>query len=151
MHRPTRRKSGWSGTAGDLGWSIQATGEPMRRKRLKHNAHILCDMFHGWRLMNCWDRILALGSGILEIDALSAECTFNGQPIESLTIAEELRLWLRDDLAAQGIPLTAIRSARLEVQLELPDTWPHCSQIIESRSKIETDDNVYAWPPATNP
>jgi hypothetical protein len=122
----------------------------VRRKRLKHNAHILCDMFHGWRLINCWDRIQALGSGTLEIDALSAECKFNGQPIESLTIAGELRHWLRNDLAAQGVPLTAIHSARLEVQLHVLDTWPHCQQMT-SRSEIVTDEQIYAWPPATNP
>jgi hypothetical protein len=105
-------------------------------------------MFHGWRQFNCWDRLLALGRGTLTIDALSGECVFNGQPIESLTIAEELRLWLRDDLAAQGVPLTAIRSARLEAQLDVTDRLP---QILESRSEIVTDDKTYVWPPATNP
>jgi hypothetical protein len=119
----------------------------MRRKRLKHDAHVLCDMFHGWRSMDCWDNIQALGCGTLEIDVLSASCTFNGQPIESLAIAEELRLWLRDDLAAQGVPLTAIRSARLEIQIDISDKW---LQRMRSRSEIVTDEKTYVWPAATN-
>jgi hypothetical protein len=93
----------------------------VRRKRLKHNAFILCHMFCGWRLVNSFDRLVALGSGTLEIDALTAGCRFNGEPIESLSIAWELHHWLRDDLAAQGLPVEDIRSARLVARLELSE------------------------------
>ena len=137
----------------------------MRRKRLKHNAFILCHMFCGWRLVNCYNRLVALGSGTLEIDALTAECRFNGAPVEPLSIAWELHHWLREDLAAQGLPVEVVRSARLAARLDLSEVAPQarvtqaahfgprgqhvsgptfhrCS--IACRSELATDDAVYA-------
>jgi len=96
----------------------------VRRKRLKHDAFILCHMFCGWRLVNCYARLAALGSGTLQIDALTAGCRFNGMPVEPLSIAWELHHWLREDLAAQGVPVEAIRSANLDVRLEFAEVAP---------------------------
>jgi hypothetical protein len=96
----------------------------VRRKRLKHDAFILCHMFCGWRLVNCYGRLVALGSGVLDIDVLTAQCRLNGQPVEPLPIAWELHHWLREDLAAQGVPIEAVRSARLEVRLEFSEVAP---------------------------
>ncbi len=33
----------------------------MRRKRLQHDADVLCQMFCGWRLVYSYDRLLQLG------------------------------------------------------------------------------------------
>jgi hypothetical protein len=96
----------------------------VRRKRLKHDAFILCHMFCGWRLIICYARLAALGSGTLEIDALTAGCRFNGEPVEPLSIAWEWHHWLREDLAAQEVPVEAIRSAKLEVRLEFAEAAP---------------------------
>lgn len=96
----------------------------MRRKRLKHNAFILCHMFCGWRLINSYNRLVALGSGTLDINALTAGCRFNGEPIEQLSIALELQHWLLEDLAAQAVPVEAIRSADLEVRLAFAEVAP---------------------------
>ncbi len=136
----------------------------MRRKRLKHNAFILCHMFCGWRLVNCYDRLVALGSGTLQINALTAECRFNGEPVEPLSIAWELHHWLREDLAAQRLTIEEIQSARLDARLELSlvarrarvtraahfgadrqhvsgPMFHRCS--IACRSELATDDTVY--------
>lgn len=118
----------------------------MRRKRLKHSASVLYSMFLGWRLINCEDRIQALGPGRLEIDVLSVDCTFNGQPIESLSIAWELHHWLRNDLASQCIPVDTICSARLEVQLAFSEVGRRDWCTMECRSEIATDETAYIWP-----
>lgn len=93
----------------------------MRRKRLKHAADILCQMFCGWRLINCKPELVRLGSGVLEIDALSGSCLFDGRPIPELSIAVELREWLEGDLAAHNIPAEALSRARLTARLSFDE------------------------------
>ena len=89
----------------------------MRRKRLQHVADTMCQMFCGWRLIGSKPNLVDLGSGTLEIDAITGECLFAGRIIEQLTIAEEIREWVRDDLAANEIPVVALNRARLTVNL----------------------------------
>jgi hypothetical protein len=76
-------------------------------------------MFCGWRLINSYQDIERLGSGVLSIDALSGACTFNGSSIAQLSIGGELFVWLRKDLSSHGIPAESLRQARLEVELRL--------------------------------
>ena len=89
----------------------------MGRKRLQHVADTMCQMFCGWRLIGSKPNLVDLGSGTLEIDAITGECLFAGRIIEQLTIAEEIRAWVRDDLAANEIPVVALNRARLTVNL----------------------------------
>ena len=89
----------------------------MRRKRLQHVADTLCHMFCGWRLINSYRDLERLGSGLLSIDALSGQCSFNGSPIEQLSIAYELSAWLREDLSAHAIPVECLRRAQLQAEL----------------------------------
>ena len=89
----------------------------MRRKRLQYLADTMCQMFCGWRLIGSKPNLVDLGSGTLEIDAITGECFFAGRIIEQLTIAEEIRAWVRDDLAANEIPVVALNRARLTVNL----------------------------------
>jgi len=91
----------------------------MRRKRLNHAAENLCSIFCGWRLTNSFAEIQALGSGTLDIDALSAHCSFNGGSVEPLSIAFELQAWLARDLEAHNIPPSALKEAVLQVSIEL--------------------------------
>jgi hypothetical protein len=76
-------------------------------------------MFCGWRLANSFRSLASLGSGILQIDALRGSCQFRGEPIGELSIAGELRCWLREDLAASGIPPEKLSHASLTAQLTL--------------------------------
>jgi hypothetical protein len=93
----------------------------MRRKRLKHAADILCQMFCGWRLINCKPELVGYGSGVLEIDVLTDGCCFNGQPIAELPIAVELMEWLKEDLAAHRIPIEALSCAKLKAHLSFTE------------------------------
>ncbi len=136
----------------------------MRRKRLKHCADTLCHMFCGWRLANSYADIEMLGSGTLEINALTGEVTFNGEPTKALAIAGELHHWLAKDCIANDIALSELCSATVVVQLELrkidwkqrktADRWfdqkgkeivrrriNQC--VIDCRAIIETDDYAY--------
>ena len=89
----------------------------MRRKRLQHAADTMCQMFCGWRLIESKPNLLNLGSGTLEIDAITGQCHFQGKSIGQLTIAEEIRAWLQQDLAACKIPISMLTGAHLAVKL----------------------------------
>jgi hypothetical protein len=89
----------------------------MRTKRLQHVADTMCQMFCGWRLIGSKPNLVNLGSGTLEIDAITGQCFFQGQIIAQLAIAEEIRAWMQDDLAANKIPVAALTVARLSVKL----------------------------------
>jgi len=89
----------------------------MRRKRLQHAADTICQMFCGWRLIESKPSLLKLGSGTLEIDAITGQCRFDGKTTGQLSIAEEIRAWLRRDLESNEIPIAALTGARLAVEL----------------------------------
>jgi hypothetical protein len=127
----------------------------MRRKRLQHVADTMCQMFCGWRLIGSKPNLVNLGSGTLEIDAITGQCSFQGQIIDQLTIAEEIRAWIQADLAANRIPVASLTGARLSVKLSFSEVpWnKHTRQIFYSdegsvrtekmnRCTIECDSNV---------
>src|SRR2546430_1420326 len=87
----------------------------MRRKRLKHQADILCHMFRGWQLLGDYRTLTELGSGTLEINFLNEACRHNAKPIPTLSIVQAVSPWWRNDLAANNIPLDDIQEARLDV------------------------------------
>jgi hypothetical protein len=120
-------------------------------------------MFCGWRLINSKPELVKLGSGTLSIDALTGNCYFNRQPIEQLSIAVELREWLKDELTTNRIPLESISRAHVKAELslsEIPwssrtineqffdhgkhvktDRMHRC--IIECESEVTTDETRY--------
>lgn len=91
----------------------------MGRKRLNHAAETFCAMFCGWRLSNSYVELQTLGSGVLDIDVLELECSFNGNPIGLMPIAYELNGWLLDDMEKHNIPIAELSSALLSVVIEL--------------------------------
>lgn len=103
----------------------------MRRKRLKHVAQNLCQMFCGWRLVNSYRDLERLGSGTLVIDALDGSCTFDGEPTRPTAIAGELQAWLEEDLRKTKIPATALRSARVTATLGLSS--------VDARDRLTSD------------
>jgi hypothetical protein len=77
----------------------------------------MCQMFCGWRLIESKPNLVNLGSGTLEIDAITERCLFQGKSIDQLKIAEEIRAWLRQDLATNKIPIAMLTGAHLAVKL----------------------------------
>jgi hypothetical protein len=122
----------------------------------------MCQMFCGWRLTGSKPNLVDLGSGTLEIDAITAQCSFQGKSIRQLTIAEEIRAWMHDDLATHNIPLKALTSAHLSVKLSFSVVPWSASKteifysggkavrtekmnrcVIECHSQVSTDKVVY--------
>src|SRR6202045_5267166 len=89
----------------------------MRGKLLQHAAETMCQLFCGWRLIESKPNLLKLGSGTLEIDAITGQCIYQGKATGQLTIAEEIRAWLQQDLATNKIPIAALTGAHLAVKL----------------------------------
>jgi len=134
----------------------------MRRKRLQHVADTMCQMFCGWRLSRSKPNLVSLRSGTLEIDAITGQCVFQDESIGPLEIAEEIRAWMRDDLAANKIPVATLTSARLSVKLSFSVVpWSQPTReifyseggavrtenmnrcVMECDSSITTDEAVY--------
>jgi hypothetical protein len=67
----------------------------MRGKRFQHIADTMCQMFCGWRLVGSKPSLVNLGSGTLNMDAITGQYLFNGKKIAQLTIAEEIRAWIQ--------------------------------------------------------
>lgn len=134
----------------------------MQRKRVQHIADTVCQMFCGWRLIASKPNLLKLGSGTLEIDAITGQCIFQDKAIGQLTIAEEIRAWLHQDLATNKIPVAALTGAHLSVKLSFSVVpWNESTTeifysdgkairtekmnrcVIECDSKVTTDRSVY--------
>jgi len=75
-------------------------------------------MFCGWRLDASRQLLIELGSGTIEIDLLSGDCSFNGTAIPQVSVAADLRNWLRGDLNANDIPLEGLTRASLRADLQ---------------------------------
>jgi hypothetical protein len=73
-------------------------------------------MFGGSRRIFSTPRLVELGTGILEVDALTGKARFNGTSIQPLAIAAELRARLEGDLAEHGIPKSRVREATVRVE-----------------------------------
>jgi hypothetical protein len=89
------------------------------KKRLKNSADVACQMFCGWRLTASKNRLVELGSGLLEIHLLTGECFFEGISVNSVAIGTELQLWFGKELAAQKIRPEAIVTATLKANIQL--------------------------------
>ncbi len=120
-------------------------------------------MFCGWRLIDSKPDLVKFGSGRHTIDVLTGKCFFEGKEIPKLSIAEELRLWLKEDLLSHNITPDALVSAKLNANLTFSaiawsektgneqffdhgnpvqtDTMHRC--VIECDSEITTDETIY--------
>jgi len=73
-------------------------------------------MFCGWRLISSKPKLVKLGSGTLEINALNRDAAFSGREIP-LPIADEVSAWLQKELLAHHTPTKGILHARLAAKL----------------------------------
>src|SRR5580704_13501743 len=89
----------------------------MRKGNRQNVAHNMCQMFCGWRLVGSKPNLVKLGSGILEIDAISGNCLFQGRNIDQLTIASELCASVQHHLGATKTQIATLTGARLVVTL----------------------------------
>ena len=90
-----------------------------REKCLQDLANTLCQMFCGWRLTESKPILVELGSGAVEIDALTGECTFRNMPMPQLPIAKDLVALVENKLAFRRISSADVTRARLVANLSL--------------------------------
>jgi hypothetical protein len=109
----------------------------MRPKKLQGIANTICHVFCGWRLISSKPILVKLGSGILDIDALTGHCTFNDKRIEQLPIAEEIRFCFQHALSASKISITDVSSAHVTSKLSFSNVpWnEQTKEIFYSRGK----------------
>tara|TARA_R110001592_G_scaffold321040_1_gene599486 strand:- start:36 stop:431 length:396 start_codon:yes stop_codon:yes gene_type:complete len=81
--------------------------------------------------MNSYSEIVELGSGELEIDALTGDCKFEGRAIDQLIIAGALCSWLNDDLATHSIDPSKLLGASVLAKLKL--------STITSKKRVTSD------------
>jgi hypothetical protein len=94
-------------------------------------------MFCGWRLIGSKPSLVDLRSGTLGINAITGQCFFQGQIIGPLTIAEEIRIWMQDDVAANKIPVEALTGAQLTVKLSFSIVpWSDSGETFYSEGKV---------------
>ena len=118
----------------------------MQRERLQQIADTMCQMFCGCRLTGCKSSLVRFGSGTLEIDTMTGECSFDGTSIGQLTIAEEIRAWIYDYLATNGIPAQTLTGARLSVKLLFSGVLRRSGplkEIYSTREKAVQAGNMY--------
>jgi hypothetical protein len=89
----------------------------MHEKTMQHVADILCQMFCGWRLIASKPMLVELGSGTVEIDALTGQCTFQNKPTPQLPIAEDLLAWTKEELTSHHIAVAGVIRARIAAKL----------------------------------
>ena len=148
----------------------------MRRKRFKHMAQNMGQMFCGWQAASDYGAIAKLGTGILKINVLSRECYFNDKSIQPLIIAMVLQKWMEEDCARINIDYKMFQKAQLIVKLQLShikekdeniltnqgfnlygdgmvtDNWNRCDFLCESMIQNENDyyqsnyQSTSAWP-----
>ena len=121
----------------------------MRRKRFKHQAYVLCQMFCGWQLYADYDHLVRLAKGDLHINVLTTECYHNGTSIESLEMASVLNMWLIDDMRSHNIPIESVDEATLDVSFQVsrnPKSRKGVTTIdknLDCKGKIRSGDDVY--------
>lgn len=86
----------------------------MRRARFKHCAHIICDIFCGWEKWPDDGLFRSHMKGRIRADVLAGSATLDGAAYEFAAL-HGARAWLERDLAENGIPMSAIDSAELEL------------------------------------
>ena len=106
-----------SPTGRDLAGFHGTIPKTMRRKRRQNMADTTCQMFCGRRLLEPRPGLVKLGSGTLEIDAVTWQCLFQSKTIADLAIAKEMRASLRKNLARNRNPMAVLTGAQLVVKL----------------------------------
>ena len=70
----------------------------MRRKRLKHTAFTLCQIFSGWQLINSYMEIKQQGSGKYKYDLIKDLSFFNEEIVKKLSIYYALEAFFKMNL-----------------------------------------------------
>ncbi|MCW5959803.1 MAG: hypothetical protein KIS76_06535 [Pyrinomonadaceae bacterium] len=124
----------------------------MRRKVIQDFANVFCQRI--LLLPEAYDlaSFVHYGSGTYELDILSGECRFNGNPIPKLRTCDSFKDWLLAQLEKHHILREAIEAANLKIDVEfsLIDAGQSYGHEFASahfsfscRSELRTDEKIY--------
>lgn len=92
----------------------------MRKKRIKHQVDVFCDMFSGWRLISDMETLLTLKNGIIEFDFINNNIKLNDDIYEKrFYMFSELSEWFERDLINNNIDKNSILKAMLKVEFSV--------------------------------
>jgi hypothetical protein len=101
----------------------------MKRKRLSHQAEVICQMFCGWRLQDDLPFFIENQSGQLRIDLLKQTTFFNDGALQpTLLITKTISDWLFNDWQQHQINTEDILYAELEVAFHYIHKSPPVTQ-----------------------
>ena len=117
----------------------------MRHNRFKHQAYTLCHMFCGYKLHvgQTLAVMEAHGRGMLRIDALTADCWIEGSAIPPLSVAHDLRSWLREDMATHAIDVGTVDAATLEVGFDVDTDEHYHTAALQCKGQIRSGEDLY--------
>ena len=124
----------------------------MRRKVIQDFANVFCQRIlqlpEGYDLAS----FVRYGSGIYELNILTGECTFDGEPIPKLRTCDVFREWLFTQLDKRLIPREHIEVARLKIDVTVSQVnvrqsygneFASAHFSFDCQSEIRTDEKVY--------
>ena len=125
----------------------------MRRKAIQDFANVFCYRF--LQLPEGYDlaAFVHYGSGTYELNVLTGECSFNGEPIPKLRTCDVFREWLFTQLGKHLIPHESIEVARLKIDVTVSQVnvrqsygngFASAHFSFDCQSEIRTDEKSYA-------
>ena len=140
-----------------------ALAKEMRRKVIQHYADVLCHMASGWRMGDDLEILADLPSGRIHFDIIEGCASHYSEGEVALCIAGEMKAWFRDRIAKDGIPMEAIQSAVLDVDMDsdriktdkkrvISFDWRCHSQIVTAEKTYEAElRDRHAWHSRSQP
>lgn len=116
----------------------------MRRKRLKHVAFTLCQIFSGWELINSYLSISKTGSGVYKYDILNDVSYFNGNPSEKIGIYYALQNFFTSELANMKLQKADIEIADVTILIKY-------SKVNPGERKVGNEQFIKAGKPLNSP
>jgi hypothetical protein len=125
----------------------------MRRKRIKHQVDVFCDMFSGWRLINDMETLLELKNGNLEFDFINKSIKLNGENcLKTFHMFFEISDWFERDLLNNNIDKNDLLKASLIVSflVNVKEGKPRSRSKriftidLKMKSQIFTDEKEYS-------
>lgn len=119
----------------------------MRRKRLNHYADVVCRMFVGWRMGDDLEALSDLPNGTISLNLLTGVATHSISGQIDLHIAKEIHAWLQQQSAKEGIDISQLVTATLEIDVDTSKVATNKKKIVmfnfECRSNIQTPETTY--------
>src|SRR5947209_20456139 len=125
----------------------------MRRKAIQDFANVFCQRIlqlpEGYDLAS----FVHYGSGSYDLNILTGECIFNGNPIPKLRTCDVFKEWLFAQLEKHLIPREGIEAASLKIdvtvsQISVKQSYGHefasAHFSFNCQSEIRTDEKSYA-------